>query len=603
MLFPMWSMEPFLTPMATKYDPNAATANMLHARGMEYQNEQAKQQLAEQKRHSTVEEGIQGFNAFGNQFNQNREYDERARARKEGLLKWVMGLAEDDEEKFAIMAPLVDPILKQEGISITPPGMRPEDKGQGSVPMQPQKSEGEQQIANIAAIDAGTETPTAGSATPPQSGAADQRAAVAREQQLSATRRGRDLDPGIVMQDPNWGRNIDPGITMPDPNGGKNLDPGIEMTDVPGSPTPPESGALPGESLGAYFNRELAPTLPKKAAPGAETAAPEVPEGTPENPFPGASRAWTFSIDGKPAGSLDLERLRSLKQQRTGALAEGFQAGAMPAADVPFIKGMMSALTEMGLNTDKAAAFIKNVVQPELDRRSKERSSYALARAKGQSGTGQERFDLSLYEAGQKAAREPLEKYPKIKDDLGAYSKMKTALDLFEKGDSGVDSAVAYRTLALMLNSGALSDKDAVAPEQFASWSTKAMRFLSTGVAGDLTDAEKEDLQATLRHKIALVESQAKEVYDSLIESANGSTMYDQPRYRQGYANELKFYRQFPFYDQKEVDSVLRGTPPVPSGGGGGGGRASTTTKGSPVAPEMSKPPSETARKLLEKGP
>ena len=142
---------------------------------------------------------------------------------------------------------------------------------------------------------------------------------------------------------------------------------------------------------------------------------------------------------------------------------------------------------------------------------------------------------------------------------LEAYEGLEGADELLANGNS-VDQSLIYRELAMSVNKGAFSDKDAVSPDQFQSWSRKVQNYIDTGAMGTLSAEEIADLRATIANKRAKAYSVLKNTYDAEMDSAARGGLPNDPEARRGWAKGMnELHGGFGYYNQDAVDQRAAG--------------------------------------------
>lgn len=546
-------MAPFITPMATKYDPNAAVSNAVQARGISLHDQQTKDALAENKRQFNEELPLKQFTTFGNQYNQNREYDEREQERATKLMSWVKDQVEQDPEKAQAMAPFIKGILDIHGIQMHLPGEAPQP---GQAPFEQPKppSEGEQAIGNIAAME---QAPAPTTQAPGFGGSEE---ASQRElEQAQIASRGAEAQPKE-------------------------------------EPLPTETH-LPGESLSAYFSRALAPQVPKQKAALPPQAQPQaLPGAAPEAGAEGEPPAkWDFSYRGKPIGSIDVYRQADINARRTQGMAQGYMTGAMPKADVPFIKGIMEPILSGAIRTpEDLQAYIKNVVEPELSRRSKERSSFAMAASKSQgptlSGVSTVNDDLQAIQE-HFATRYNVNKIHERQDAANR------AMDLLESGDP-IAQRDAFTAHLKAMFSSVTSDKElGFAQDAAGKLERIKMSFNSWFGGGELP----ENYRTLLSEANQILSDQTQHELEEIGKRA-GEYIKRIPTLSLDVEGRKQAAGTVAGYFSGKFDVPEIGGPMGVSGMKGGGKTGSSgSEKGSRAATEMAVPPK--TKKILEAEP
>lgn len=604
-------LMPFITQPQDFHTAEAAKG-MAANRSAQYTHEDRQAELGEQKREFNEKLPLEQFRTFMPQYNANRVNDETEREHDTELLRWIHNVVQTDPRAAEKSAPFLHGILQSRGIDMQwdPQTGEPAAPGQAPPPTTPAPIQTE--------VEKLQEEPVAPATAPGMPKNEDealseleaaQRASAEKDRQDSLPGKQQpaaSMDPGIEMKGPMADRAAqtrDPGIEMTGPiaeRAAQVQDPGMVME------------SLPGENFAAYMTR-LGGQIPKPA-PAPQAAAPmsPPPEAAPaQAPAPQAGEPaphdvkrgrWVFSKNGKELGSINIGDVASFQDERAGALAAGYASDVKPEADKAFVEGMTKRLVSAGVPPDKVAGVIHDIIQPELDRRSKERSSFALARSKAQSGPSLSGIS-TVNDDIMNVQREFAQRYGvgKLRDRADAAAN---AIEMLDSTDP-VAQRDAFTAHLKAMFSSVTSDRElGFAAEAAGKLEQIKMKFNSYFSNGELPPGYKILLAEANRiigeqvqKRLNFVGDQASQYImrtPALSLDANG---------RKQAAGVVRGYFSGNFEDTPELGGPM-GVPGM--GGGSGKGSSSESRKGSPAAPEMSRPTipegaDKTIRDLLRK--
>lgn len=403
--FPMFSMTPFITPFATKYDPNGAASALAQNRNAVFSHEDRQASLAENQRQFNEELPLKQFQTFGNQYNENRRQTEVETEQDTKLLTWIHDIVRQDPQKAQAAAPFLHGILQSRGIDMQwdpQTGDTVSTPGTTGTPGLAQAEPGEsfQDFYGRMAKAAPAGIPKPGSTTEEM---------IARHQREVGAPEAPPEQPPKPSKRAVQQAMPPPGTPLSQWMGEVANQPSNDFDQYgnppwmqPGRPSPLDTA--PPEEVQQEMRQQGQPygTGQPPPEPAPQQAAPvqAAPATRVQAPPPGATAAapaeappqaqprgrWVFSKGGKELGAIDMSALQDIDQRQAAAVGKGFNTGVLPAEDKKFVAAAEQTIRDSGMNREEAQAFLQNVVQKELDRRQRERTGMAQARSRAQSG-------------------------------------------------------------------------------------------------------------------------------------------------------------------------------------------------------------------------